>query len=450
MIKTRCPSCGNRFKVDAAFLGKKGRCDRCSEVFEIAAAPPGKAPLGVIGLAVAGLAVIGGGLALLVSDETPGPEGPSDPQGRTTPQETPTGPKPTILPGQVGPEATPGGEGPEGRRGGEQSRGMREREGPLRRVEDRAIASWSPRVVGRVTDKSKLALGRAALIAGKSLALNGRELRLAVPEGGLALFLPQGRHWLVQAGKGQLIEVEESYFEHCQKELRRRLGDGDLQASQLFRQKISELEFPEEPYLLDWIGRFYLSRDDFAAAERSFVRALAMEPAYPPAHLGLAEVLAKTDRKEEAMEEARLAEDLDPVGAFAMERELATIRGRLGLKYLARPRVRLDPERYRWPIPKDDSVVRACLLLAELSAGPLDRAAAINNAGLRLRKLKRYEDSYRTFLAALRVLRPLEPTVRGRLTATTIYANLADLYVEARWPETEEIVAIKEIFPSQS
>ena len=32
----------------------------------------------------------------------------------------------------------------------------------------------------------------------------------------------------------------------------------------------------------------------------------------------------------------------------------------------------------------------------------------------------------------------------------TIYANLAALYVEAKWPETEEIVAIKELFPSQS
>jgi TolB-like protein len=61
------------------------------------------------------------------------------------------------------------------------------------------------------------------------------------------------------------------------------------------------------------LGLTLMMRDlDFAAAESSFLRAIELDPRYATAHQWYAELLAATDRDEDAIREVRLAESLDP------------------------------------------------------------------------------------------------------------------------------------------
>lgn len=52
---------------------------------------------------------------------------------------------------------------------------------------------------------------------------------------------------------------------------------------------------------------------DYGGAEAEFKRAIELNPAYPPAHQWYANLLNYTGRREEAIEEARLSQRLDPL-----------------------------------------------------------------------------------------------------------------------------------------
>lgn len=462
MIWTACPQCGNQFKVDAAVVGKKGRCDKCSKVFVITEveAPPSK-PIAPILLAVAGLVIVGVGVSMSIGggstktpDKDPKTIAKKDPKDLKDPKNTngQTGdPKTTGDPDSGGTDSKNTGSqtGTQGGQGGAKGDAKNQAQATLWDTPDSPLRSWTDKPSPYRVDPKSVEMGRVLLVPGSSVRVNGSVLRLKVAGEDMVLYLPRGKHWVAQGSDNYEVTVDESYGDFLRFQRYRRRKARGFDMDRLLREKLTELDHPSEPSLFLWLGNAYYQQQSYHAAKRLYIRALRLLPSLAPAHFNLAWTCFQLNDKKAATRELRLAEDLDEVGTFGLEREFARLRDRLGLG-AKMPKVELDPSLYAYERPRDDAVVNACFLLADLGKSPLDRVAAINNAGLRLLKKKRYQDAYEVFLMALAQLKTIKASAHGRLAAATIYRNIGRVTVDDNWPEKAEVAVASELYPKGS
>lgn len=449
MIDTICEHCGNRFKVDAQYLSKKGRCDKCKGVFQIAEAPPlppSKTPMILLG--VAGVLVLGAGAFMLlgnkeatVDPDTKGKLAKNDElrdgPGFKGDSEKNKDPKISDGPGKKGPGKSSTKKDP-----GKKST----KKNDDSESDDQPVRTWSLKPSPRKTDAKNLEKGRVLLTAGKRVVINGRTSLFKIPYDDFPLFLPPGKYRVSQGSDVQTVSVSNSYGDHYFKEVERLTdNEGQIDYDRVVAQIVNELSHPQEAYLLNLLAHHYLKRKKYDAARRTLFRALTIDPSFAPAHLNLAWVYLKKKQEKECEFELRLAEDMDATGTFGLERGAAVIRH--GLSYKKKTPVKLDAARYQFKLTVDDPVVDACFLFEKFAKTPLDAISAQNNAALRLLKLGHFEQAQGLFFKALKVLSEQRPTVHGRLIATTIYANLARLYKTAKWAESREIPAIERVFP---
>lgn len=449
MIETICEQCGNRFKVDAQLLGKKGRCDKCKGVFKIAEAPPlppSNTPMILVG--VAGLVILGVGAFMLFGNETK-VDGPGKNGEVTKKTEELKGPRSQDDKNKAGSEDNTEGKGKKKSGDGKKRRDPKSDKSKAEvEAEDQAVRSWSLKPSLSRTDVKNLELGRVILSGGKRVVVNGRTSFFKVPYDGFPLYLPRGKHRVSQGSDVQTVSVSRSYGDHYYKEAESLTNkEGEIDYQQVVVQIVNELGHPQEAYLLNLLAHHYLKQKKYDAARRVLFRALAVDPTFAPAHLNLSWVYLKQKKEEEAKRELRLAEDMDATGTFALERGMAEIRH--ALSFDKKTPVSLDPALYQFKLTVDDPVVDACFLFARFAKTPLDAIAAHNNAALRLLKLGHYEQAQGLFFKALKTLSKQQPTVKGRLIATTIFANLARLYNEAKWSERREIPMMEQVFPTK-
>ncbi|MDF1660584.1 MAG: hypothetical protein P1V97_02345, partial [Planctomycetota bacterium] len=313
-------------------------------------------------------------------------------------------------------------------------------------ADDQAVRTWSLKPSLAKTDPKNLEQGRVLLVGGKRVVVNGRTSLFKVPYDDFPLFLPRGKFRISQGSDVQTISVGKSYGDHYYKQAKQLMdNDGEIDYERVVAQIVNELGHPKEAYLLNLLAHHYLKKKKYDAARRALFRALAIDPSFAPAHLNLAWVYMKKKLEKECEFELRITEDMDSTGTFGLERGIAEIRH--GLSYTKRTPVKLDPERYQFTLKVDDPVIDACFLFAKFAKTPLDAISAQNNAALRLLKLGHFEQSQGLFLTALKTLSKQRPTVRGRLVATTIFANLARLYKAAKWAELREIPTMERVFP---
>jgi tetratricopeptide (TPR) repeat protein len=101
---------------------------------------------------------------------------------------------------------------------------------------------------------------------------------------------------------------------------------------------------PETHVALGWVRWDF--EDDLPSAEAAFRRAIELSPGHAPAHTMLAHLLERTDRPEEALEEAERALQLDPMSASLrgwMVHSKARVRDWRGAVELLRENLELYP-----------------------------------------------------------------------------------------------------------
>jgi tetratricopeptide (TPR) repeat protein len=459
-METCCTECGNRFKVNPQLVGKKGRCDRCKAVFVIGKAEPLPRSnlLPTIVLAVAGLGIVGFGVSMLGGSTDPGT---GNPGVKNNGGGGKGGPNAGLIkPGQIdpggtstaNPNGTPknGGGGRDDPTAGPKDptkNGENSDEKAVPEELDQKVQHWSLKPSPVSTQKEALKLGMISLVGDTKVVINGRSSLFKVPFDNFPLYLPQGVHEISQGSARETVHVTESYADRYTKE-RSRLttNKGTIDFVALVKQKTNEMEHPQEAFLLNLAAHHYLKNKRYKAAKRILKRCLAQDPTFPPAHLNLAWVLCELKEKDAAINELRLAEDLDSQGTFGLERGFALLRRNLSIRH-ERKKVVLKPEDYQFKFSADDAVVEACMLFARLAKTPLDVISAHNNAGLRLLKLGQYEQAYGVFMRTLKMLSKCAPTKRGRLVAATLFANLGRLYEAANWSEKMEMAIIRQVFP---
>lgn len=452
MIWTRCPKCSNSFRVDASLKGRKGRCDRCREVFEIAEAEAPKRNLMPIQLGLVGAVAIVGGLVMASRDG--GPATPGGGTGATDPAGSTGGGTAGGAGGATVIDPDPGrGSGTGGSAGGDGPDVDVSRREPTEVVvpgneaapEDKPLKVWWSRLGPGPSDAAELAAG--ALDAGgvKRLVINGELIRVAVKRPSWRLFLPCGVHHVVLDGQVREARVGRSYGDRYRTEAEIRVDPALLKAplDRLVRERVAELDHPAEPTLLNLLGHVYLRKQQWDAALRYYNRAALLAPGFAPAHLNRAIVLFESGEREAAFKALRVAEELDQAGAFGLERGTARLRDRMSVGSKA-PDASFDPAELEGERPEDDGVVNALMLVARLGASDLDAVAALNNAGLRMARKQRWQDAERLYRAALRRLSQREPSLLGRASARTVYQNLCRLYQAADWPEKAEVATILE------
>ncbi len=139
------------------------------------------------------------------------------------------------------------------------------------------------------------------------------------------------------------------------------------------------------PFLLNFLGASYAKSDRWQAAERTFHRALAVNPCFAPAHLNLAECFLHRGARDRAAQEIDLAEAFNVENVFGLAGAIS--RMRVDLK---QPPFRSSLEPLTLPnyetsetiSDQDRRIIGVLRSLAKYAVADEERCKILNNIGV--------------------------------------------------------------------
>lgn len=154
------------------------------------------------------------------------------------------------------------------------------------------------------------------------------------------LFLPRGEHVVRfrTSDRPIAVTIGSDLFGHYRAMRSYFDIEGAVKAGELMRRSGQAMDVHGAPFLLNFMGARHAREDHWDAAERHFRRALAVNPAFAPAHLNLAECLRRRNAKDDAIRETLSADAFNVGNVFGLAEPIVQMRRKLGL-----PLDRSDP-----------------------------------------------------------------------------------------------------------
>ena len=488
MPRVQCPRCKTQLELDAAWAGKQGKCPNCQSVLKIPGrADPSPPPLKPPELPpeqtqaeagrqttrprpwlVAGIA--GAGILLLVlavwlavgakpdADSDVPVAGASDERddsgaggaGEHGVRERPPDPAPSahadvpkfedddIQPAPPAQAPEPSGAtavdvpGPD-----ERSPSPRPEEGLVgvsRQYDDLACQ--------QIQNRYGIRIPRGAAV----IEIDGLRLPIVAPAA-LAeapapiLLLPRGTHALLFRANESAVPVTiSSDFVVEYRAMREFFGvGGSVRREELMGRSARAMDVHGAPFLLNFLGASHAGADRWAVAERTFRRALAVNPTFSPAHLNLAECLFRRKELEEAAREAELAAIFNVQNVYGLAAAITEMRRKLGLPIGEAGPINVGQFCYVSSEPPSEEDQRMTALMEGISKYAVEeaqRGKILNNLAVHFADRGRPELALYHFREALAVLKRAGPQ-RFEL-ATRVFSNMSRVCRKAGFEEADE------------
>ena len=214
---------------------------------------------------------------------------------------------------------------------------------------------------------------------------------------------------------------------------------GRADAERLLSRSARALDVHSAPYLLNFMGAMHAADDRGDAAARCFRRALCVNPAFAPAHLNLAECLARRQAYGEAQREVDLAEALNVGNVFGLAAAINQVRRQANLPATASAPIDCAALNYisAEPLTDDDRRVAALLCgISKYAVSDGERAKILNNLAVHFADTGRPERALFHFREALAAARDAGPE-RFAL-ARRIFATMSEVCRKAGFAEADE------------
>jgi tetratricopeptide (TPR) repeat protein len=287
--------------------------------------------------------------------------------------------------------------------------------------------------------------GVAIPAAANLIEVDGRRLPLANPGAWAAakaiLPLPRGTHAVrFRSGELPLTVTIRGDLADAYDAMREYFNVGRrADAERLLSRSARALDVHGAPYLLNFFGATHAAADRGDAAERHFRRALCVNPAFAPAHLNLAECLARRKAASEAQREVELADALNVGNVFGLAAAINQVRRQLEMPAVASAPIDCAALSYvdAEPLGDDDRRLAALLHgISKYAASDGERAKILNNLAIHYADTGRPERALFHFREALAAARDAGPE-RFAL-ARRIFANMGEVCRKAGFAEADE------------
>ncbi len=489
MPRVQCPKCKTRLELDATWAGKQGKCPNCRSVLSI----PGPAPVSpmppkppevgapqvqaqpadkpalrprpwlVLGIVVAAILLLflavllagrrkpdpdpdvpvagasgegkhsGGGVSGEPGVREGGPNAtvptrpdvpkPADGGTRQVPPEQAFGPSGASAVDVPGPDEGPPSSRPE--------EGL---VGVSRQYDDLACQ--------QIQSRHGIRIPRGAAV----IEIDGLRLPIIEPAALAAapapiLLLPRGTHALLFRANESAVPVTiQSDFVSEYRAMREFFGvGGSIRGGELMSRSARAMDVHGSPFLLNLMGASHAAADRWGVAERTFRRALAVNPTFSPAHLNLAECLFRRNALEEAAREAELAAIFNVQNVYGVAAGVSQMRRKLGLPIAEAGPVDAREMRYVGSAPLSEEDERMTALLEGISKYAVEdaeRGKILNNLAVHFADRGRPELALYHFREALAVLKLAGPE-RFEL-ATRVFSNMSHVCRKAGFEEADE------------
>ena len=245
-------------------------------------------------------------------------------------------------------------------------------------------------------------------VDGDRLPLTNAETLAAAPAP--CLFLPRGVHQVRfrQNESAISVEIEKDYVDEYAKMRRFFDVDHKVRDRELLQRAARAMDVHGTPFLLNFLGASYAEQGHWAAAERTFQRALAINPCFSPAHLNLAECFRRRGDRDRAAAEIDVADVFNVGNVFGMAAAISQMR-----IDLQRPPDR--PSAMKFTLSnyaasealsdQDRRVVGVLRALAKYAVEDEERCKILNNIGAHFADVGKPEVALTHFRSALAVAR---------------------------------------------
>lgn len=255
------------------------------------------------------------------------------------------------------------------------------------------------------------------------------------------LYLPRGKH-AVKFRKNELpLEVTvASDLSQVYYEMRQFFNAGEKpREAELLSRGAKALDVHNAPFLLNLMGAAHVGKDQSAAAQRKFRRALRVNPLFAPAHLNLAALLYQQGAKAEARQELQLAEATNVGNCFGLSPGIYEVRRQMGLPPGPTSGNELALSSYvaQEPLSEEDLRMTALMQgLAKYAVENAERGKIINNLAIHFADQGNNEQALDHFRSALAVLKLAGPE-RYKL-AQHVLTQMGETCRKAKYEEADE------------
>jgi tetratricopeptide (TPR) repeat protein len=224
------------------------------------------------------------------------------------------------------------------------------------------------------------------------------------------LFLSRGSHRVRfrQNETAITAEIEKDFIDEYSKMRRFFAVDEKVRDRELLQRGARAMDVHGTPFLLNFWGAAYAAQDHWQAAERTFHRALAINPCFAPAHLNLAECLVRRGARDRASAEIDLAEVFNVANVFGITSAISQMR-------LDMQQSPARPSHEDVAVPnyqtsetisdQDKRVVGVLRALAKYAVDDGDRSKILNNIGAHFADIDKPEAALTYYRSALAVAR---------------------------------------------
>jgi hypothetical protein len=278
------------------------------------------------------------------------------------------------------------------------------------------------------------------------LEVDGDRLPLANPSA-LALcrtallFLPRGTHSVrFRPNESATTVTIRDDFQFEYDAMGDFFGHGPrIRTSELLSRGARVMDAYGTPFLLNFLGADYANQQHWDAAERTFRRALAVNPTFSPAHLNLCRCLLEREAREDAVREVNLADVFNVGNVFGLAQAIGQTRRKLGLPVGQLLPAELPDGAYRAVDPlteEDRRMVSLLQSLANYAVREEDRGKILNNLGVHFADRGKPELALFHFRSALAAVKNAGP---DRFTlGRQILLRMSDTCRKAGFVEADE------------
>jgi len=278
------------------------------------------------------------------------------------------------------------------------------------------------------------------------LEVDGHRLPLANPSalavGRTALlFLPRGTHSVrFRPNESSLPVTIRDDFQVEYDAMSNFFGHGPrIRTGELLSRGARVMDAYGTPFLLTFLGAHYADQKQWDAAERTFRRALAVNPTFSPAHLNLSRCLLEREAREDAVREVNLAEVFNVGNVFGLAHAIGQTRLKLGLP-LGQVQPAEIPDGAYTAVDalteEDRRMVSLLQSLADYAVREEDRGKILNNLGVHFADRGKPELALHHFRGALAAVKNAGP---DRFTfGRQILLRMSDTCRKAGFVEADE------------
>ena len=158
----------------------------------------------------------------------------------------------------------------------------------------------------------------------------------------------------------------------------------DIRRLELLQRGARTMDVHATPFLLNFLGASYAAKSQWESAERTFHRALAVNPCFGPAHLNLAECFIHRGFRDRAIAEIDLAEVFNVGNVFGITSAISRLRKDLQLPPDRSSAAELTLPNYEMTeaISDEDRRIAGVLrALAKYAVRDEERCKIVNNIG---------------------------------------------------------------------